>query len=335
MQVSFGITFLPNTPSEFIEWCQTAESAGFDIIGIADSQSLYREVYVCSTLCALNTERIRFGPRVINPLTRHPAVAASAAITLEELAPGRTVLGFGTGDSAVYNIGLKPCSHAELREYVIAVRDLLATGAAQYHGQASRLTWGGARVPLYIAASGPKTLRLAGQIADGVVINTGLLPEIIRDSIARVREGADDAGRDPSEIDMWWLPLANLAESRDQAIAEIKMSLASAGSHLPRFTTEGKHIPPALLDRIKALGARYHFDQHDKPDSANHALIDELNLVDYLADRCSIAGSHEDCVRKLEQAVEAGAHQFWMSVHFDDKVRFLRAWGERVIPSFR
>ena len=67
MQVSFGITFLPNAPSDFIEWCQTAESAGFDIIGIADAQSLYREVYVCSTLCALNTERIRFGPRVINP----------------------------------------------------------------------------------------------------------------------------------------------------------------------------------------------------------------------------------------------------------------------------
>lgn len=109
MRVSFGITFLPNGPSAFIEWCRTTESAGFDIIGIADSQSLYREAYVCSTPCALNTERIRFGPRVINPLTRHPAVSASAAITLEELAPGRTVLGFGTGDSAVYNIGLSPC----------------------------------------------------------------------------------------------------------------------------------------------------------------------------------------------------------------------------------
>ena len=80
MTVRFGITFLPNAPSELVEWVRTAEATGFEIIGIADSQSLYREVYVCAILCALNSERIRFGPRVINPLTRHPAVAASAAV---------------------------------------------------------------------------------------------------------------------------------------------------------------------------------------------------------------------------------------------------------------
>jgi 5,10-methylenetetrahydromethanopterin reductase len=335
MGVRFGITFLPNAPAEFVEWCRTAEACGFDIIGIADSQSLYREAYVSSTLCALNTQRIRFGPRVINPLTRHPAVAASAAVTLEELAPGRTMLGLGTGDSAVYNLGLTGARHAELREYLLAVRGLLQDGQATYHGRQSRLTWGRADVPLYIAASGPKTLRLAGEIADGVVINTGLLPEVIRDSIARVREGAEAAGRDLSEIDLWWLPLTNLAADRRTAVEEIKMSLASAGSHLARFTAEGKHIPPELLDRVKALGARYHFDQHDKPDSANRQLIEELGLVDYLADRFAVAGSAADCVRKLERAVEAGASQFWMSVHFDDKVRFMRDWASQVMPAFR
>jgi 5,10-methylenetetrahydromethanopterin reductase len=333
--VRFGITFLPNAPSEFVEWARTAEATGFEIIGIADSQSLYREVYVSAALCAVNTERIRFGPRVINPLTRHPAVAASAALTLEELAPGRTILGIGTGDSAVYNLGLKGCSLAELREYLAAVRDLLATGTAEYHGRTARLTWGRADVPLYIAASGPKTLRLAGQIADGVVINTGLLPEIIRDSIDQVRRGAAEAGRDPAEVDLWWLPLTNLAEDRRAAVEEIKMSLASAGSHLARFTTSGKHIPPELLAKVEQLGGRYHFDQHDKPDSANRRLIEELGLVEYLAERFSVAGTPEDCVRKLERAVEAGATQFWMSVHFDDKVRFMRDWASRVMPAFR
>jgi 5,10-methylenetetrahydromethanopterin reductase len=335
MGVRFGITFLPNAPAEFVEWCRTAEACDFDIIGIADSQSLYREAYVSSTLCALNTQRIRFGPRVINPLTRHPAVAASAAVTLEELAPGRTMLGLGTGDSAVYNLGLKGATHAEMREYLLSVRGLLKDGQATYHGRQSRLTWGRAAVPLYIAASGPKTLRLAGEIADGVVINTGLLPEVIRDSIARVREGAEAAGRDLSEIDLWWLPLTNLAEDRQTAVEEIKMSLASAGSHLARFTTEGKHIPPELMELVKALGARYHFDQHDKPDSANRQLIEELGLVDYLAERFAVAGSAADCVRKLERAVEAGASQFWMSVHFDDKVRFMRDWSSQVMPAFR
>ena len=145
-------------------------------------------------------------------------------------------------------------------------------------------------MPIYLAASGPKTLRLAGQIADGVVIRTGLLPEIVRDSIAQVRAGAHEAGRDPSAIDMWWWPDVNVAGSYRDGVEEIKMSLAAAGNHLSRFTTEGKHIPPDLLEKVKVLGQRYSFSSHTLPGSANCRLIEELGLVDYLADRSRLSG---------------------------------------------
>ena len=334
-RVRFGITFLPGAPGQFVEWCRAAEAAGFDRIGVADSQSLYREVYVSTTLCAVSTKRVRFGPRVINPLTRHPSVAASAAAMLEELAPGRTLLGIGTGFSAVYNVGLRAATLAQLGAYVRAVRGLLADGTAEYDGRTLRQTWGHYRVPLYVAASGPKTLRLAGQVADGVVIYTGLLPEIVRNSIERVRAGAAEAGRDPDTIDLWWFPVANLAEDRRAAIDEIKMSLAPAGSHLARFGSEGKHVPPELLPELEQLAARYRIDQHDQPASLNRALLDELGLVEYLADRYAIVGTPADCVRKIEEAAEAGARQFWISVHFDDKLRFIREWSVRVMPAFR
>ncbi len=335
MTVRFGITFLPGRPAEFVEWCKAAEDNGFAMIGIADSQSLYREVYVSATLCATNTRRIRFGPRVINPLTRHPAVAASAAATLEELAPGRTVLGIGTGFSAVYNLGLKASSRAELKEYLLAVRGLLAEGKAKYQGRTLRQTWGQVRVPLYVAASGPKMLRLDGQVADGVVIYNGLFPEIVRDSIDSVHEGAREAGRDPAQIDLWWFPVANIAEDRQTAIEEIKMSLAPAGSHLARFGSKGKHVPPELLPKIRQLGQHYHYDDHDKPGGANRRLVEELGLVEYLADRYAIAGTPADCIAKIERAVEAGAKQFWISVHFDDKLRFLKGWSTQVMRAFR
>ena len=333
--VRFGITFLPGPPRPFVAWCQAAEAAGFDVIGIADSQSLYREAYVSTTLCAVNTERIRFGPRVINPLTRHPSVAASAAATLEELAPGRTLLGLGTGFSAVYNIGLRAASLARLEAYLDAVHGLLTDGTAQWQGRTLRQTWGQVRVPLYVAASGPKTLRLAGRIADGVVIYTGLLPEIVADSIEIVRAGAREAGRDPDAIDLWWFPVASLAEDRRTAIEEIKMSLAPAGSHLARFGSEGKHVPPELLSKLEQLAARYRIDQHDQPDSANRALLDELGLVEYLADRYAIVGTPADCIRTIERAAAAGARQLWISVHFDDKLRFIHDWAEQVMPAFR
>jgi 5,10-methylenetetrahydromethanopterin reductase len=325
--IRFGVNYLPNAPHETVRWAEVAEEVGFDFVGIADSQSLYRDVYMCLALCASRTTHVRLGPRVINPLTRHPAVAACAAATLEELAPGRTMLGIGTGDSAVLNLGLRPSTRARLRAYVQAVRRLLADGEAEWEGRALRMTWGRGAVPIYLAASGPRMLQLAGEIADGVIINTGLTPAIVRDSIAQVRTGAESAGRSLDDIDMWWLPLTNLREDAAQAIDEIAMTLASAGSHLSRFGTEGKHVPAELETAVIELGRRYHVDQHDKPDSANRALIDELGLRDYLADRFAVAGTVDDCTAKLEAAIEAGARQFWMSIHFDDKERFLREWG--------
>jgi 5,10-methylenetetrahydromethanopterin reductase len=333
--VRFGVNFVPGAPAEVIEWCRLAEASGFDVVSISDSQSLYRDVYVCLTLCAVNTRRIRFGPRVITPLTRHPAVAAAAAATLEELAPGRTIIGIGTGDSAAYMLGLKPANLAQLREYALAIRGLLTTGTADFGGRAPRLTWARARIPIYFAASGPKTLRLAGQVADGVVIRTGLLPEVIRDSIAQVHRGAEEAGRDRKAVDLWWWPDVNVGPDRRQAVEEIKTSLAAAGNHLTRFTTDGKHIPPELLDRVKELGTRYQFDEHVKADGANGRLIEELGLVDYLADRFAVVGTPGECIRKLEQAIEAGARQFWMSVHFKDKARLMRDWARVVMPAFR
>ena len=336
MRVKFGINFMPTAPPrEVAGWAREVERLGYELLGISDSQSICRDVHVTLALCAANTERIRLGSRVITPLTRHPAVAASAAATLEELAPGRTLIGIGSGDSAAYNLGLRAAPLAELRAYAVTIRELLTTGAATYHGAPARLTWARAKIPIYLAASGPRTLRLAGEIADGVVIRTGIVPEIVQESIAQVREGARGAGRDPDAIDLWWWPDANVAGSYREGVEEIKMSLAAAGNHLSRFTTAGKHIPPELLPRVQALGERYTFTDHVMPGSANCRLVEELGLVDYLAQRFAAVGTAEDCVRKLEQAAEAGARQFWISVHFDDKMRFLRDWATRVMPAFR
>jgi alkanesulfonate monooxygenase SsuD/methylene tetrahydromethanopterin reductase-like flavin-dependent oxidoreductase (luciferase family) len=176
---------------------------------------------------------------------------------------------------------------------------------------------------------------LAGQIADGVVVRTGITPDIIRDSLAHIHAGARETGRDPSEIDVWWWPDVNVAASYREAVSEITMSLAAAGNHLTRFTTEGKHIPPELLSKIQELGKRYAFEEHVAPGSANCRLIEELGLVDFLADRFAIVGTQADCIRKIEAAAEAGATQIWIGLHFNDKTRFLRDWAAKIMPAFK
>lgn len=331
----FGVTFLPGAPEEFVQWCREAEAGGFDLVGVADSQSIYRELYVSAALCAANTEGLRFGPMVTNPVTRHPAVTASAAATLAEAAPDRVILGLGTGDSALHNIEAAPARLAGLREYVTAVRDLLETGRATWQGREARLAWHGPRVPLYIAGSGPRTLELAGELGDGVVVFTGLLPEVVADSIERVRAGAERSGRSLEALDLWWFHWAAVADSREAAVESLKMSLASGAKHLARFTTRGKHIPPGLAPKLEEVMRRYRFDQHQVPGGANVRLIEELELVDYLADRLAVAGTPEQCVAQLERAMAAGARQFCMHVGFADKLGFLRAWSRHVMPAFR
>jgi 5,10-methylenetetrahydromethanopterin reductase len=108
VRVRFGINYMPTgSPLEVVRWARLVEELKYEILGISDSQSICRDVYMTLALCAVNTERIRLGPRVITPVTRHPAVAAGAAATLEELAPKRTLLGLGSGDSAA--LGLPGC----------------------------------------------------------------------------------------------------------------------------------------------------------------------------------------------------------------------------------
>ncbi len=334
MPVKFGITFLPERLADFVQWVRYAEDSGFDIIGVADSQSLHRELYVALTLCALNTSHVRFGSRVTNPRTRHPAVTASAMASLEELAPGRTLAGVGTGDSALSAVGLTGVSLQILQDYVETLRALCQGERATYQERSMRLTWSGARIPIYISAHGPKTLRLAGAIADGVVVGTGFLPDVAQDSLEQIRLGAEAAGRDFHSIDIWWWTMCNVAEHRDRALGEMGAALAATGNHLTRFTTEGKHIPPQLMESMTRLRAAYQVESHFVPggESPNSRLVDQLGLRDYLAERFAIAGTPDECVEKIQGLAAIGVNQIWTSPSFADKMAFMHAWSEQVLP---
>ena len=111
----FGIVLLPESLRDFGPLCREAEATGFEWLGVADSQSVFHELYVALTLAALETSRIRLGPLVTNPQTRHLVVTASAMASLDELSGGRVALGLGSGDSAIYTLGAPPATVAGSR----------------------------------------------------------------------------------------------------------------------------------------------------------------------------------------------------------------------------
>lgn len=336
MSVKFGISFVPPKPAELAPLCVSAEEAGYDRIGLVDSQSLYRELWVSCTLALTHTSRIKIGPRVTNSLTRHVSVTASATATLEELAPGRVFLGIGTGDSALGNIGLKAVTLDEMREAIGAVRAMVSGSEGFYHGTSCRLAWANHSVPIYMAAHGPRALRLAGQVADGVVIGTGLTKDIVSYSLEMIEQGAAESGRTLADLDLWWLLCCNLAGSREAAVAEIQMMLAAMAHVLPRQIGNPNLVPPQYADAIDTLAREYVISEHLMPGAArkNVQLVRRLGLDDYLADRFAIAGTRDDSLRQIERTASAGANQLWMSIYFPDKLRFIEQWGANIISRF-
>ena len=330
--MKYGVTLLPTSYDAFRRHIRLAEAVGFDYIGVADSQSLFRELFVSLTVAALETERVQLGPSVTNPLTRHPAVLASAIASLQELSGGRAFLGIGTGDSAILNLGLRPARLRALRDYVAAVRTMLAGDTADYQGREVYVRWSRAPVPMMLSAEGPRTLRMAGAIADRVMVHTGLTPEILADTIAHIRAGEADAGKSAGGAEVWAFAKCNIASDRAAAIDEIRMALAASAHHAFRFTLEGKHIPAELREAMLAIQGEYVPAEHEQVgDTRNAAISDELGVTDYLADRFAVAGTPDECRAKVRQIADSGVDVLQITAISHEPADIIRRFGEEVI----
>ena len=205
MKISVGI--YPNErPADIIESAKLADEMCFSTLWVLDSHLLFHEVYTLLGALAVSTRRIRLGTAVTNPLTRHPTVTASAFLTLAELSGGRATLGISVGDSALKSMNFEVAKMSTLAETVALCRKLLRGEAVSFgESQTAQLHRVGPAVPIYVAATGPKMLDLAGRIADGVILMNGVAPELIREAVRIVREGERAAAREQegAKIAVW------------------------------------------------------------------------------------------------------------------------------------
>ena len=200
MKISVGI-YPSEVPADIIASARLADEMGFSTLWVLDSHLLFHEVYTLLGALAVSTERIRLGTAVTNPLTRHPTVTASAFSTLAELSGGRATLGISVGDSALKSMNLDVARMATLAETVALCRKLLRGEAVSCgEGKMAQLPRVAPPVPIYVAATGPKMLALAGKIADGVILMNGIAPELIGEAVRIVREGERAAGREQESV---------------------------------------------------------------------------------------------------------------------------------------
>ena len=320
-RIRFGITAGMADARRYLDWGELAERSGFDLLGCGDSQCLVPELHVTLGALAVRTSRALLCSTVTNPVTRHPAVVASAFATVQQLAGGRARYCVGTGDSATAMVGEHPARMAEFAECCRAFRALTNGDEAEYRGKRFRLEWEAPAVPLFIAAEGPRMLHLAGELGDGVLMGNGLTEEVIRDNLRRLRNGALEAGRDPEGIEPWFFTKVYLCESEDQAWEELAGTLAASANHVFRGDVAEKFVPAKHVAALERLRAGYVSREHNGLVHApvrNAALVIENGLIEFLGPRFLIAGPPHRVLERIEELASWGATNLLLPAIFGD-----------------
>ena len=341
MTVGFGFSVTPGEPLEVGAEMRRAEELGYDRLGIWDSPALFREPWVTLASVARDTERIRLGTWVTNPLARHPLVTAACAATVDDLAPGRVYIGIGAGGTGVWHLGLETARLADLEAYVLAVRGLLERGAADWRGHALTMPWAGPRrVPIVMAAHASRSLRLAGRIADGVVIGLGISPDVVAASLELLEAGAREGGRSLDELETWFTSFWWVDERPGKAKAEGAWSATAFALHFADSGVGNKFIPEELKAPLLEIGTAYDLRSHGHPTDEQKAayveLADRLGVGSYLRERFMLAGTPPEVETQIRAALDAGARNFDGAIDADlpEHEERIRKWATLVLPRF-
>jgi 5,10-methylenetetrahydromethanopterin reductase len=302
---------------------QEAEAAGWDGMLVVDSQNLSGDPYVALAMAAAATARIGLGTGVTNSVTRHAAATATAITSINRVSNGRAVLGIGRGDSALAHLGRAPARLSQFERYLrqlqtylrgqaVSFEDIdipfdVAPAMSQLHlhdaPAASCIAWmaGGPKVPVEVAASGPKVIALAALHAERVMFALGADIERLAWGIALARRTRRQAGLDPDGIAFG--AYVNLGCHSDLTVAR---GLVRGGlTTFARFSVmHGKtDVPASASDRavLEALHGNYDMRAHTRGDSRQAGV-----LTDDFVDRMAIVGPPDRCVERLRALAALG-----------------------------
>jgi probable F420-dependent oxidoreductase len=330
--LSFGVTFMADPPvSETVGRTVLAEENGFSHAWMWDSHVLWQDVYPIFAMMAAGTEHIHLGTCVTNPVTRDPTVTASAMATLNEISGGRMEMGIGRGDSAQRVLGRGPVTVAALERACVTIRDLAEGRPADVGGTEVQLKWSeGRRLPVWVAAYGPKALHCAGRVADGVILQLAD-PFIIEWALRYLREGAEQAGRNPADIKVMAAAPAYLSDDTEHARDQVRWFPALVSNHvvdLVKRYHEGE-LPDVLTDYIAAREG-YDYAHHGRAGSENAEFV-----TDEVVDRFCVLGGPAEVKAKLSQLKDLGVDQFNIYSMVDDPRALISDFGREIIPAFR
>jgi 5,10-methylenetetrahydromethanopterin reductase len=245
--------------------------------------------------------------------------------TLDEVSGGRAILGIGTGDSAVINLGLRPEKLEKFEEKVRVIRGLLRGEAVDYRGSTIRMPWARCNVPIVMACSGPRALQLGGRIADGVLFQVGADPAFARYALDNIKAGAESAGRTLEDLTLYMRLACAVHEDREKARDAIR-GYASVAAGTVFRTVPRAYFDEALLADVERFKAGYDYLDHGSNRSRQAGLLTERML-----DAIAVAGAPGDAVPRLRQLRSLGLERFVCPLAMSEPEPYLERLS-RIVP---
>ena len=354
--MDFGIAL----PSSLDSWKDAvlAEERGFTHAWFYDSQMLYSDVYVCMARAAEKTKRIRLGTGVAIPSNRTAPVTAHSIGTIAALAPKRVILGLGAGFTGRNTMGMPPVPLAEIRTYAATLRKLLRGEEALYregklerwirhlHPDRGYVNFAD-EIPIYLAANGPKAIRLAGEIADGWI---SLLspPEVLAQGLTAMKEAAAAAGRPKAGFEAVLLTTACVLRPgetiRSPRVVDRVGPVAVVALH---SLWEGSALTKGVPERLQDLGRRYReefVERSGTPADRAYLTVHEGHLIylkpgeekyldDDVVNAITLTGTGEEILARVKALEKAGATQIAIQVVNDGRA-MIEEFSENVIARY-
>lgn len=308
---------------ELESYARAAETAGYESLWVTE-RYFHEETFTLLGFLAAVTQRLKLGVGVTNPYTRHPALLAMASATLDRVSGGRFILGMGRSEPFIIRdrLGLdyrQP--RTVLAEAAASVRHLLAGERVDTTGKQATLRDTRLAIlpvqqplPIYLAALGPQALRLAGAIADGVILNAYVPTGYVRYAVREIREAAHQAGRDPESIDITCMLVVRLTPDAAAIIPGLKQRLVRllAEPYVGEILLAQGGFDPGILEPLRG--------------AASHADAAAVELVsDDMVEAFYLVGDAAACRARIADYRDAGVDAPLLLPRLEDYMQVVEA----------
>lgn len=294
--MKLGIHLTAQDWDTFRRQCARAEDVGFTHLWLAETPFFARDSYIALAEAVRATRQCLVAPGCTNVVLRHEVLAASGLASVDAIAPGRVICGIGSGDRAVRLLGRHPTPVAETRQVIGRMRQFWRGEEVEYEGQTVQSAYSAEPLPVYIFAEGVRTLALAGETADGVVVGSGIDEGIVSWALGNIRKGMAVTER-AAPPETWFACFASIHSDIALARDAIRPRLANRVRH--NVMAAPGLVPAEHRAECDRLLQAFDLKQWHKPAQASL-------VTDYMVDRFTLAGPPETVLARLRELAASG-----------------------------